>query len=180
MQVDASNEGVGAHLWQRKGDDQAIIAYFSQRFNKAQKHYSATLKECYAVVLAIQHWRHFLWGKHFTCVTDHAALRYLHAMQDTSNMLTRWAIALQSYDFTVQHKPGKLNIIPDTLSRLFYFERQQEDEVTPLLAPICRNVPEDPALHTEKLHQLFQLSAEKLDNLKPVQSDRELLTVKSV
>ena len=36
-------------------------------------------------------------------------------------MLTRWAIALQSYDCTVGHKPGRLDIIPDTLSRLFNF-----------------------------------------------------------
>ena len=41
-------------------------------------------------------------------------------------MLTRWAIALQSYDFTVVHKPGKLHVIPDTLSQLFAFEKEQE------------------------------------------------------
>ena len=61
----------------------------------------------------------------------------------TSNMLTRWAIALQSYDFTVEHKQGKLNIIPDTLSRLFNFEHS-EMRVAPHLAPIRRNVPDTP------------------------------------
>ncbi|CAB1101267.1 unnamed protein product [Ectocarpus sp. CCAP 1310/34] len=100
IHVDASEVGAGAFLAQQNGDDVNIVAYFSQRFNKSQQHYSATMKECYAVVLAIQHWRPYLWGRHFTCVTDHAALRYLYTMQDTSNMLTRWAIALQSFDFT--------------------------------------------------------------------------------
>ena len=109
IHVDASEAGAEAFLAQQKGDDLVIIAHFSQRFNDSQRHYSATLKECYAVVLAIQHWRPYLWGRHFVCVTDHAALRYLYSMQDTSNMLTRWAIALQSYDFTVKHKPGKLH-----------------------------------------------------------------------
>lgn len=103
IHVDASETGAGAFLAQKNGDDLNIIAYFSQRFNKSQRHYSATMKECFAVVLAIQHWRPYLLGRYFTCVTDHAALRYLYTMQDTSNMLTRWAIALQSFDFSVKH-----------------------------------------------------------------------------
>ena len=87
------------------------------------------------------------WGRHFVCVTNHSALRYLYSMQYTSNALTRWAIALlQSHDFTVEHKPGKLNIIPDTLSRLFNFEYSKM-RVAPYLAPICRNAPDNPALH---------------------------------
>ena len=90
-------------------------------------------------------------------------------------MLTRWAIALQSFDFTVEHKPGRLNVIPDALSRLFEFEKKEEN-VAPLLAPICRNVPENPALHGESVHRLYQVSAENLDEIAPVSSDRELFT----
>ena len=100
-------------------------------------------------------------------------------MQDTSDMLTRWAIALQSFDFTVQHKPGKLHVVPDTLSRMFAFEHQQEVDA-PSLAPICRNVPDDPRLQTARVPRPYQISADKLDNLEPVRSDRELFGVKSV
>ena len=104
VHVDASDSGSGAFLAQKKANgDIAIVAYFSKRFSASQRHYSATLKECYAVVLAITHWRPYLWGRHFTCVSDHATLRYLYTMQDASNMLTRWAIAIQSFDFTVEH-----------------------------------------------------------------------------
>ena len=179
VHVDASEVGAGAFLAQKNGTDLNIIAYFSQRFTKAQRHYSATMKECYGVVLALQHWRPYLWGKHFEVVTDHAALRYLYTMQDTSNMLTRWAIALQSFDFTVLHKPGRLHVVPDTLSRLFAFSHQQALE-TPQLAPICRNVPEDPTLRANVPPRPYQVSADRLDNLQPVQSDRELFAEKSV
>ena len=84
VHVDASEVGAGAFLAQKDGDDLNIIAYFSQRFNKAQRHYSPTMKECYGVVLSLHHWRPYLWGKHFEVVTDHAALRYLYTMQDLS------------------------------------------------------------------------------------------------
>ena len=100
-------------------------------------------------------------------------------MQDTSNMLTRWAIALQSFDFTVQHKPGKLHVVPDTLSRMFACEHQQEIAV-PSLAPICRNVPDEPELQTARTPRPYQIAAGKLANLEPVRSDRELFNMKSI
>ena len=52
---DASEAGAGAFFARQKGDDLVIIAYFSQRFSDSQRHYSATLKVYFAVVLAIQH-----------------------------------------------------------------------------------------------------------------------------
>ena len=94
-------------------------------------------------------------------------------------MLSRWAIALQSFDFTAQHKSGKLHVVPDTLSRMFAFEHQKEVAV-PSLALICRNVPDDPELKTARVPRPHRISADKLANLEPVRSDRKLFSVKSV
>ena len=174
--VDASDCGVGAFLAQKEDNGElAITAYFSKRSTSSQQHYSATQKECLAVVLAVTHWRPYIRGRHFVCVTDHSALRCLYSMQDTSNMLTRWAIALQSYAFTVEHKPGKLNIIPDTLSRLLNFEHSKM-RVAPHLAPICRNIPDNPALHKPHILRPYQLNSHNLDEVQPLKSDRELFT----
>ena len=173
IHVDASDCGVGAFLTQKEYNEElAIIAYFSKRLTSSQQHYSATPKECLAVVLAVTHWRPYIWGHHFVCVADHSALRYLYSMQDTSNMLTRWAIALQSDDFTVEHKPGKLNIIPNTLSRLFNFEHSEMR-----VAPICRNVPDNPALHGPPRSRPYQVNSHNLDEIQPVESDSELFTI---
>ena len=100
-------------------------------------------------------------------------------MRDTSKMLTRWAIAIQSFDLTVQHKPGKLHVIPDKLSRMFAFEHQQE-VAAPSLGPICRNVPDNPKQQTNRVPRPYQIYADKLANLEPVRSDKELSSVKSV
>ena len=139
-----------------------ITTYFNKRFTSSQQHYSAAQKEYLAAVLAVTHWRPYIWGRHFVCVTDHSALRYLYSMQDTSSMLTLWAIALQSSDFTVEHKPWKLNVIPDTLSRLFNFENS-EMRVLPHLAPICRNVSDNPALHGPLRLRRYQVNSHNLD-----------------
>ena len=96
-------------------------------------------------------------------------------MQDTSTMLTRWTITLQSYDFTVEHKPGKFNIIPDTLSRLFNLEHS-EMRVALRLAPICRNVPDTPALHGPPRLRPYEVNSHNLDEIQPVESDRDLFT----
>ena len=53
---DASDQGAGAMLTQKRGSSEAVIAYFSKWFSASQERYSATAKECLAVVLAIQHW----------------------------------------------------------------------------------------------------------------------------
>ena len=91
VHTDASELGAGAFLAQPSTDGKVleIIAYYSHRFSKSQRHYSATMKECCAVVWAFVHCRPYLWGRHFTCCTDHQALTHLYQMQDTSNMLTR-------------------------------------------------------------------------------------------
>ena len=97
-------------------------------------------------------------------------------MQDTSNMHARWAIvALQSYGFMVEPKPGKLDIIPDTLSRLFNF-KHSEMRVAPHVAPICRNVPDNPALHGPPRLRPCQVNLHNLDEMQPVESDREPFT----
>ena len=96
-------------------------------------------------------------------------------MQDTSNMLTHWAIALQSYGFTVEHKPGKLNVIPDTRSCLFIFEHS-EIRVARHLAPVCRNVPDNPALHEPSRLRPYQVNLHNLDEIQPVESDRDVFT----
>ena len=66
IHVDASDCGVGAFLAQKEDNEElAVIVYFSKRLTSSQQHYSATPKECLAVMLAVTHWRPYIWGRHF-------------------------------------------------------------------------------------------------------------------
>ncbi len=53
------------------------VEFFSKRLNQAERNYSATEREFVAIKLSLERWRHFLIGRHFVVLTDHAALTYL-------------------------------------------------------------------------------------------------------
>ena len=75
-------------------------------------------KECLAIKLAIQHFFVYLLGRKFRVQTDHRALQWLTRAKETNARLLRWSLALQLYDFIVEHRKGKDNANADTLSRM--------------------------------------------------------------
>ena len=54
----------------------------------------------------------------FEVYTDHYALQWLKTMRTGSALLHRWSAALEEYDFTVRHRPGKAQTHVDGLSQL--------------------------------------------------------------
>ncbi|KAL5496291.1 hypothetical protein EMCRGX_G012542 [Ephydatia muelleri] len=60
--------------------------------------------------------RHYLLGRPFTILTDHAPLQWLSG-QKMEGLLCRWALALQEYDFIIRYRKGSQNSNADALSR---------------------------------------------------------------
>ncbi|CAM5090469.1 unnamed protein product [Natator depressus] len=116
--TDASERGVGAVLMQ-KGPDQEFhpVVFLSKKLSERESNWSITEKECYAIVYALEKLRPYVWGRRFHLQTDHAALKWLHTVKETNKKLLRWSLALQDFDFDIQHISGASNKVADALSR---------------------------------------------------------------
>lgn len=117
IQTDASNFGLGAVLTQNHKDGERVISYISRSLNKNERKFTTTEKECLAVVWAIEKFRPYVEGTHFSVITDHFSLKWLHNLRDPSGRLARWSVKLQQYSFDITHRGGKENVVPDALSR---------------------------------------------------------------
>ena len=93
------------------------MAYFSRKLTSAERNYAITELECLALIKAIEHFGHYLVGKHFTVTTDHKALEALQSSKRLTGRLARWALSLQHFHYTVQYKAGKYHQNADGLSR---------------------------------------------------------------
>jgi site-specific DNA-cytosine methylase len=119
LHTDWSNLGVGAVLSQL-GDDgrEYMVAAISRSLNKHEANYDAYKGEMLAAVWAVKTLRPYLHGASFTLVTDHQPLLWLMGNTNLTGQHARWALSLQDYTFTVQHRPGVTNQNADGLSRL--------------------------------------------------------------
>ncbi|KAE9289896.1 hypothetical protein PR003_g25429 [Phytophthora rubi] len=61
--------------------------------------------------------RPYLYGRAFTIITDHAALKWLMTRPNLAGRLHRWSLVLQEYEFQVEYRPGSTYVVADALSR---------------------------------------------------------------
>ncbi|KII70617.1 Retrovirus-related Pol polyprotein from transposon 17.6 [Thelohanellus kitauei] len=115
--TDASDVALGAVLTQRLGGVERPIGFASQLLNTTQRRYSTIDRECLAILWGIRKFRHYLYGSHFTVMTDHNPLKYLKSMKDPHGRRARWIMELEEYSFTINHIPGRKNVVADALSR---------------------------------------------------------------
>ena len=117
LHTDASGAGIGATLNVIREGGEFPVAYYSKQLQGAQKRYSATELEGLAIFKSVHYFAHFLFGRHFTVVTDHKALvAFLHS-RVLNKRLQGWMLELAQYDFDIIYRPGIDNADADALSR---------------------------------------------------------------
>lgn len=130
LQVDASNDGLGAALTQDTDGGETVIAYASRLLTEQERNYTTTEKECLALVWAVRKFRPYLEGYRFTAISDHVALRWLMSLDQPSGRLARWVMELQQHDFEIRYRKGVLNRVADALSRQPVDSPEESDVAT--------------------------------------------------
>ena len=116
LHTDASDYGIGAYLFQLTDGVEKPTAFISKTLAREQFRWSTPEKEAFAIYYALIQLEYLIRDVHFTIRTDHKNLTYINT--ETNPKVKRWKLAIQEFDFSLEHIIGKDNIIADVFSRL--------------------------------------------------------------
>ena len=117
VDTDASDTGLGIVLAQVQEGEERVLSYGSQTLTKAERNYCVTRRELLAIVYALKKFRHYLVGRPVKVRTDHASLKWLMDFKEPEGQVARWLQIVDTYDLSIEHRPGKAHGNADGLSR---------------------------------------------------------------
>lgn len=131
VEVDASNDGLGAVLSQEQDGQVRPIAYASRALRGAERNmdnYSSRKLELLALKWAVtEKFREYLLSSTFTVLTDNNPLTYLQSKSKLRAVEQRWVSELASFNFSIKYRAGKQNTNADALSRLNWDKHEECD-----------------------------------------------------
>jgi hypothetical protein len=150
VDTDSSAYQVGCVLFQTDEDGKRHpLGFWSRTLQGAERNYSASERECLAVVWALQTLRPYLAFEKFTVHTDHSALRWLFNIVEPSGRLARWRLRLSEFDYEIAYKKGSANVHADTLSRLRTYAETEYDPDQDVIPVYIAEASAEPDSHTD-------------------------------
>lgn len=160
LHTDASSLELGAILLQRDNEDRQFhpVHYASWKTTRQEEQYDSYKLEVLAVVKTVKKFRHYPIGLQFKIVTDCQAFALTMKKKDIAPQIPRWALNLEFYKYTIEHRSVSKMGHVDASSRFALPEvfQIEEDEET-VVAWIRRNQEQDEdiaALKTKVLEGL--------------------------
>ncbi|XP_042254131.1 uncharacterized protein LOC121887433 [Thunnus maccoyii] len=118
LHTDASTTGLGAVLYQEQEGQLRVIGYASRGLSCSESRYPAHKLEFLALKWSVtEKFSDYLYGNHFTVVTDNNPLTYILTSAKLDATSYRWLAALSTFSFKLLYRPGKQNGDADGLSR---------------------------------------------------------------
>ena len=121
IKCNASRAGLGAALEQRSVKSWHTVAFAFCFLISNEERYTVNELELLGVVLYVEYFKYYLFGKSFTIITDHRALLSImkeHISNKLYNSrLTRWVDHSLLFDFNIEHIPGAKMWLLDCISR---------------------------------------------------------------
>ena len=99
------------------------VYYGSKSLNECQMKYGAPKLEMYAAVTFVKKFHSFLALRKFILRVDNQALSY--SMDE--NLIGRWLVVLDQYDFGVEHRPRHKHTNADGMSKRSNYYRLKEE-----------------------------------------------------
>ena len=103
LRTDASDVVLGATLLQHRDGQIFPLAYASRKLLDKERRYSLMDWECLGIAWGIKKFAMNLYGKQFNLQINHRPPQFLSAPKFESPRIMRWALALQNYNFKVEH-----------------------------------------------------------------------------
>ena len=121
------------------------IAFESRKLNDTRRRYMVQENEITAIVHCLWVWWHYLLGSHFTIMTHNVVTSYFQTQKKLSPKQARWQDFLAKFDYRLEYKPGKANVIADALSRKTELTTLSMSQLKPVLVSrIKKGLQQDP------------------------------------
>lgn len=121
ISADASSYGLGACLMQEnEQSEREVVAYISRTMTDTERYYAQIEKEALGLTWASEKFSEYVTGIQITLETDHKPLLQILKTKHLDSLtprLLRFRMRLMKYDYDIVYTPGKLLVIPDSLSR---------------------------------------------------------------
>ena len=114
IEADACGTGIGAVLMQGGRP----IAFYSKSLGPKVAAQSIYEKEAMAILEALKKWRHYFLGSKLVIKTDQQSLKHMMNQRLVEGIQHKLLLKLMEYDYIIEYKAGKDNVVADALSRL--------------------------------------------------------------